>query len=173
MRKFNSVYKEKKQRTEQLVEQKRLGEFKQVYDALLEKYNINEFHELDDEYQDRFLVEINKYWTEDDGVTENGQKFLRRKSDFINESSTTLQRKNYLKKKARAIIAESIDRTGLKWRLYDVLDEMYKSTGSANIAEVMSPEMISDTLENSFKSAVNEMMEQVRTELNESAKNKK
>jgi hypothetical protein len=55
MRKFNTVLKEKQTKEEQLTEKKVLGQFKRVYDALLEKYGITGFRELPEKGQSIFL----------------------------------------------------------------------------------------------------------------------
>ena len=170
MRKFGTLYKEQQTQFEALKEGKVLDQFKSVYSALLEKYNITEFYELNEKYQKVFLTELNSYWTEEDGLLEKGEKFLSKNSDMLNESSTTLQKKNFLKKKSLDTINETIRQSDLKWKIYAVLDEMYKETEAEKISDVLSPDIITDVIKESFVDSVKEILGEINFELTESSK---
>jgi len=170
MRKFHTVYKEKQNRAAELFESKVLGDFKNVYSTLLDKYSITDFYNLNEEEQLTFLAELNSFWSEEEGLSEKGEKFIRTRSDVLSESSTTLQKKNFLKNKASVIISESLRQGGVKWKIYDIIDEMYNEIQANDINEVLSPNVITDIIKESFVSSLNVFMREMRHELTESAK---
>ena len=170
MRKFNQVFKEKQTKSETLFEEKILSQFKSVYSALLEKYEVPEFYDLSDKYQGAFLAELNSYWTEDNGVTEIGAKFLRSKEATLNESSTDEQKRNVLQNKTQIIIDETIRQTNIKEKLYRVLDNMYNETNSKKISDILPPETISNIIKESFVKTLKELLKEINWELKENSK---
>jgi hypothetical protein len=165
MRKFNAVLKEKQAISEQVLEERTLNQFKSVYGELLEQYEVTEFYDLDENTQVAFLRELNEYWTEEEGISKKGKKFLETKSSILTESSTPLQKKSYLKNKATAVINETLRQADLKNRLYDVLDEMYKSIKAEEISDVLPADAISGTILESFGSALEGLMTEMVYEL--------
>jgi len=172
MRKFGEIYKNQQRSFETLKEGKVLDNFKKVYSALLEKYNVSEFYDLNEKYQSVFLGELNGYWSEEKGLSKRGKQFLSKTSDLLNENSTTLQKKNYLKKRVVATIDETLRQSNLKWKFYGIIDEMYKSTKSSEVSEVLSPEHISNIIKDSFLSSVDSVSKEINYELSESSKEK-
>ena len=170
MKKFHSVFKDKQNKATELFENKVLGEFKNVYSILLEKYKIVDFYKLNEEEQVTFLAELNSYWSEEEGLSDKGQKFIQIRSDVLSESSTTLQKKNYLKDKTSLIISESIRQSGVKWKLYDIIDEMYKEIKASGISDILSPDMITNIIHESFTVSLNEFTSEIKHELTESSK---
>jgi hypothetical protein len=170
MRKFHDVYKEKQTKAAEIFEGRVIGEFKSVYSTLLEKYRISDFYTLNEEEQLTFLAELNSYWTEEEGLSEKGHKFLQIRSDVLSESSTTLQKRNFLKNKAAVIVSETLRQSELKWKIYDIIDEMYSEIQAKGITDVLSPDIISDIIHESLKLSVDGFVKEIRTELNESAK---
>jgi len=170
MRKFGVIFKEKQEVAETLKENAILRDFKKVYSALLEKYEIKSVHDLDEKTQNAFITEVSNYWDENIGLTEKGSKFLRTRSTFLNENSTVLQKKNFLKSKLIALINETLRQTELKWKVYDILDEMYKETKSKRISDVLSPEVITSTIDECFKVSLKNFENNIKNELSESAK---
>jgi hypothetical protein len=165
MRKFNQVFKEKQVITEKILEGKLLKEFKDVYSSLLEQYQITEFYDLDEDTQVAFLRELNEYWTEEDGLSNRGQKFLKTKTSILTEGSTTLQKSTYLKNKAATVISEVLRQSDLKSKIYGILDEMYKNTNSKQISDVLSADAISGTILESFGIALEDLMAEMVYEL--------
>ncbi len=170
MRKFNIVFKEKQNRSAELKESKVLGDFKNLYNALLEKYGIFDFYSLNEEEQLTFLTELNSYWTEEDGLLDRGKKFMQIRSDVLSESSTVLQKKNFLRGKASVIISEILRQSNLKWKLYDIIDEMYGEVNAKGLADVLTPETIVTILNESLKDSSEVFIEEISKELNESAR---
>jgi hypothetical protein len=167
MRKFNEIYKEKQSIANGIIETKVLNEFKNTYSILLDKYSVSDFYALNEEEQNTFLCELNSYWNETEGLTEKGKKFCQIRSDVLSESSTALQKKNFLKNKTLAVVSETIRQSGLKWKLYDVLDEMYKETQAKEISEVLSSESITNIFQESFKTTLDNLVLEIKNELNE------
>jgi hypothetical protein len=165
MRKFTAVFKEKQAKTEQILEEKLLNQFKEVYSSLLEQYSISEFYDLDENTQVAFLRELNEYWTEEEGLSNKGSKFLKTKATILTENSTALQKKSYLKNKATTVIAEVLRQSDIKTKLYNVLDEMYNSTESSEISDVLPTEAISGTILESFGTALQDLMTEIVYEL--------
>jgi len=165
MRKFNAVFKEKQAVTEKILEEKLLKEFKDVYASLLEQYQTVEFYDLDEDTQVAFLRELNEYWTEEEGLSDKGTKFLKTKSAILTESSTPLQKKSFLKNKATAVISEVLRQSDVKTKLYSILDEMYKTTGSKEIGEVLPTDAITGTILESFGTALQDIMTEMVYEL--------
>jgi len=165
MRKFNQVFKEKQAITEKILEGKLLNEFKDVYSALLEQYETVEFYDLDEDTQVAFLRELNEYWTEEEGLSPKGGKFLKTKSVLLTEDSTSLQKRSYLKNKATIIISEVLRQSDIKTKIYSVLDEMYKNTGSSDISDVLPADAISGTILESFGTALQDLMTEIVYEL--------
>lgn len=165
MRKFNAVFKEKQVITEKILEEKLLKEFKEVYSSLLEQYEVVEFYDLNEDTQVAFLRELNEYWTEEEGLSNKGAKFLKTKSAILTESSTPLQKKSYLKNKATAVISEMLRQSDVKTKIYAVLDEMYKSTNSKEMTEVLPTDIITGTLLESFGVALEDLMTEMVYEL--------
>lgn len=170
MRKFHDVYKEKQNRSIELLESRVLGEFKDVYKALLEKYSISDFYALNEEHQVTFLAELNSYWTEEEGLSDRGKKFMQIRSDVLSESSTALQKKNYLKNKTVTIISETLRQSDLKWKIYDVIDEMYSEIRAKGITDILSPDVITTIIQEALSLSAGRFMSEIKNELNESAK---
>jgi len=112
-----------------------------------------------------FLRELNEYWTEEEGLSGKGAKFLKTKSAMLTESSTSLQKKSYLKNKATTVISEVLRQSDVKTKLYSILDEMYKSTGSKEIGEVLPTDAITGTILESFGTALQDLMTEMVYEL--------
>lgn len=165
MRKFNAVFKEKQAISEQVMEERLLNEFKDVYADLLEQYNIAEFHDLDENTQVAFLRELNEYWTEEAGLSKKGLNFLQTKSTLLTEDSTPLQKQSYLRNKASVVISETLRQTDIKGKLYDVLDEMFKDTKASDITEVLSSDAIMGTVLESFGASLQDLLTEMVYEL--------
>lgn len=173
MRKFRAVFKEKQSLSEGLHEKKVLGSFERVYSALLEKYAISNFKSLDEKYQPVFLAELNSYWDEKGGILPKGKKFLAGNSDILNEQSTADQKKHFMKKRAVPAISETFRQSGLKYKLYNIIDEMYKGIGAEDLSEVLSSKEMTDIMVESFKESVKTFMTEVKYELTENSKPQK
>ena len=173
MRKFGDIYKEKLNESEELQETKVLSDFRQIYNVMLEHYGLSSVHELNDPSQLSFLTELNHYWSEEKGLSEKGEKFIAKRSMTLNENSTTVQKKNYLKLKATSVLKEVLRQSDLKFKFYDIVDEMYKQVNASNLNETLSPQSITLILESAFKEAAGEFISKVNFELKESAKPKK
>jgi hypothetical protein len=165
MRKFSAVYKEKQQISESILEKKVLGEFKKVYSSLLEGYGVSEFHDMDDKTQIAFLRELNEYWTEEDGLSKKGKIFLKNKSLMLTESSTELQKSNYLQKRVFSVISETFRQTDLKRNIYSVLDEMYKKTEAKDLKDVLPADTISGIILESFGKSLENLMTEIVYEI--------
>jgi len=170
MRKFHQVNKEKQNRAVEVLENRVLDEFKNVYSILLDKYSISDFYTLNEEEQLTFLAELNSYWGEEEGLSDKGKKFIQIRSDILSESSTTLQKKNYLKTKAKTIINETLRQSNMKWKLYDIIDEMYNEVQASGITDILSPELISNIIKESFEETLSQFVGEMKHELTESAK---
>jgi hypothetical protein len=173
MRRFGEIYKQKLNESEERQENKILEDFKVVYAAMLEQYGLTSVHQLDEESQTSFLTELNHYWSEEEGVSEKGYQFLQKRSMALNENSTAVQKKNFLREKSFAIINESFRQTELKWRLYDVIDEMYKQLKANDVADILTPEMITGIISESLQKSTEKLLNNIYKELSESAKPKR
>lgn len=165
MRKFNAIFKEKQAISEQILEERLLNEFKEVYSGLLEQYGIPEFHDLDENTQVAFLRELNEYWTEEEGLSAKGVKFLKTKSTLLTEDSTDLQKQSYLRKKSVAIISETLRQSGVKTKIYEVLDEMFQNTKSEKIEDVLPTDAITGTVLESFGVSLQDLLTEMVYEL--------
>lgn len=170
MRKFNTVLKEKQTKEEQLSEKKVLGQFKRVYDALLEKYGITGFRELPEKGQSIFLNELNSYWSEEEGISESGVKFLSARGKALNEHSSEEQKKYFIQEKANIVIGETLRQAEVKWKIYNILDEMYTETKASKISEVVSSKTAIDILKEAFQKNIKELLSEINYELSENSK---
>ena len=170
MRKFGEVYKQKLNESETLHESHIVNDFRQIYNALLEHYNLTAIHDLNEKSQVSFLSELNQYWTEESGLNELGQNFLLKRSPRLTENSTPLQKKNYLKNKASVLLSETMRQNDLKFKVYSVIDEMYGMVKGEEITDVLSPNMISDIITEAFAESLDEFITNIRTEISESSK---
>jgi hypothetical protein len=168
MRKFGIVFKEKQNISEKKQEQKLLGQFKSIYSLLLENYGVSEFYDLDKSLQNAFLTELNKYWTEEEGLLSKGQKFLNTRQSTITEASTEFQKQMFLKQKSTQIIKEVLRQSNVKTSLYKVLDEMYRRTNSSDISEVLPATTISAVLIESFGNSLQDLMTEIVYEITDS-----
>jgi len=173
MRKFGDIYKEQLNENEQLHESKIVNEFKQIYNALLEHYNLTAIHDLNEKSQVSFLTELNQYWSEENGLSALGKSFLQKREMRLNENSTPLQKKNFLKKKSSVLISEILRQSDTKYKLYSILDQMFEEVKGESIDDVMSPNMISDIITEAAAESLDELVTNIRKELNESVKPKK
>jgi hypothetical protein len=173
MRKFGEIYKEKLNESETRQENKVLGDFKLVYNAMLEHYGLTSVKQLDEESQLSFLTELNHYWNEEEGLSEKGQVFLEKRAIALNENSTAVQKKNFLRVKSYAVINETFRQTNLRNRLYDVIDEMYKSLKASDLSDILTPDMITTIISESLSKASNEFLNGINKELKESVKPKR
>jgi len=172
MRNFNDVYKEKVNESEQLHESKIVGDFRKIYNALLEHYNLTAIHDLNEKSQLAFLTELNQYWSEEGGLNEEGGEFLEKRSLRLTENSTPLQKKNFLKSKTTILLNETMRQNDVKYKVYSIIDEMYKQVKGGSIEDVLSPNMISDILTEAMAESLDNLITTIRTEINESIKPK-
>ena len=172
MRTFNDVYKEKVNENEQLHESKIVGDFRKIYNALLEHYNLTAIHDLNEKSQLAFLTELNQYWSEEGGLNEEGGEFLEKRSLRLTENSTPLQKKNFLKSKTTILLNETMRQNDVKYKVYSIIDEMYKQVKGGSIEDVLSPNMISDILTEAMAESLDNLITTIRTEINESIKPK-
>jgi hypothetical protein len=170
MKKFSDIYKKQLNESEALHENNVVNDFKKIYNALLEHYNLTAIHDLNEKSQLSFLTELNQYWSEEHGLSELGKSFIQRKDMRLNENSTPLQKRNYLKTKASNILSETLRQTDMKYKMYVAIDEMYEQVKAQKIEDVMSPNVISDIITEVFAEKLDEFVSNIRTELNESAK---
>jgi hypothetical protein len=170
MRKFNTVLKEKQTKEEQLSEKKVLGQFKRVYDALLERYSVTEFGVLSEKAQNVFLSELNAYWSEAEGVSEMGVKFLSTRGRSLNEHSSTEQKKNFLHEKTNIVISEMIRQSELKNKIYGVIDEMYNEVKATALPDVLPANVIFETVKEAFVKSVKTLLTEINYEIKESSK---
>ena len=173
MKKFHDLYKEKLAESETQQESKVLTEFRNIYSVLLEHYGVATIHELDEETQLSFLTELNHYWSEDQGLSEKGEKFIAKRSMSLNENSTSQQKKNFLKAKVSAVIDETVRQSELKWKIYDIVDEMYKETKAAGLREILTADTITNLILESFTKTVEDFTANINKELSESSKPEK
>jgi len=173
MKKFGEIYKQKLNESETRQEGKVLNDFKVVYNAMLEHYGLKSVKDLDDDSQLSFLTEINHYWSEEAGLSEKGQSFIDKGSMSLNENSTAIQKKNYLRNKSYAVISETLRQSNIKFRLYDVIDEMYHQLNAQDVAEILTPDMITNIISESFYRSLTEFTSGIKKELTESVKPKR
>ena len=173
MRKFGDVYKQKLNESELRQETKILNEFKAVYNAMLEHYGLRAVKQLNEESQISFLTELNRYWTEEEGITEKGQNFLQKRSISLNENSTAIQKKNFLRAKSYTVINETLRQSNVKFKLYDVIDEMYRQLNASGLGDILSPDTITAIISESFNKSLTDFTNNMNMELKESAKVKK
>jgi hypothetical protein len=170
MKKFGELYKEKLNESETLHESVVINDFKKIYNAMLEHYNLTAIHDLNEKSQVSFLTELNQYWSEESGLNELGSTFLKKRSPRLTENSTPLQKKNYLKNKTSVLLSETMRQNDLKYKVYSVIDEMYGMVKGEGIKDVLSPNMISDIITEAFAESLDEFITNIRTEISESAK---
>ena len=171
MRKFHEIYKEKLAESENQEETRVLSDFRNIYSVLLEHYGVTSIHDLDEETQLSFLTELNHYWSESEGLSEKGEKFIAKRSVSLNENSTPQQKKNFLKAKVSAVIDETVRQSELKWKIYDVIDTLYTETKSnKNISEVLNISIINNILKESLEDVITKFLDNINTELSESLK---
>jgi len=173
MKNFNELYKEKVNESEQLHESKIVGDFRKIYYALLEHYNLTAIDDLNEKSKLSFLTELNHYWNEETGLNEDGKEFLEKRSLRLTENSTPLQKKNFLKSKASILISETIRQNDVKYKLYSIIDEMYQQVKGGSIEDVLSPNVISDILTEAMAESLDDLVSTIRGELNESIKKPK
>jgi hypothetical protein len=169
MRKFNDIYKAKLNESESIHESQVLDSFKQVYKVLLETYKVNEFYSLNENTQLAFLTELNEYWTEENGISAKGQLFLENKSSLLTENSTDDQKKNFIKNKLNVIVNESIRQIDLKYKVYDIIDEVYKQINANSIDDVLDPKELTNTIKESLSECFGKFVKGISNELNESS----
>jgi len=173
MKKFGDIYKQKLTEAEARQESKVLEDFKTVYNALLENYGLTTIYRLDESTQLSFLTELSGYWTEESGITEKGLEFLAKRSMTVNENSTAVQKKNFLREKTYITINETLRKSNLKYNIYDVIDEMYHQMNASDLSDILTPETMTNIISESLQKAVSEFSANIQKELTESAKPKR
>lgn len=173
MQKFSDIYRKKVSEAEVLQESKVLEDFRKIYGTMLNHYGLTSLNDLNEESQLSFLTELNHYWSEEEGLNERGEKFLQKRSMALNENSTAVQKKNFLREKSYAIINETLRQSNLKYKLYDVIDEMFHELKASNVSDILSPDMITSIISESFVKCLNEFNENINKELNESVQPKR
>jgi len=173
MRKFGDLYKEKLNESESRQENRLLEEFGSVYNVMLGHYGLKSVHQLDEASQISFLTELDRYWNDLEGLTERGRQFMSNRSMELNERSTTEQKKNFLRAKTRAIVSETLRQSDVKYKLYEVLDQIYRQTKARDIRGILPTETIKSVLQESFGGALSSLIEEMNGELSESAKEAK
>ena len=170
MRKFTDVYKEKQQKSEQLHESKVLDDFRKIYNAMLENYGCTNIKNLDEATQFAFATELKRYWDNTNGLSDKGKDILKKKSFVLTENSTPLQKKNYLKNKFVPILNETFRQTDLKYKLYEIIDEMFNQVKGKTVSDVLSPEMITAIISEAFNESAKSLISNINEELSESDK---
>lgn len=173
MRKFGDVYKQKLNESETRQEGKVLNDFKVVYNAMLEHYGLKSVHDLDNDSQLSFLTELNHYWSEEAGLSEKGQSFIDKRSMSLNENSTAVQKKNFLRNKSYAVINETLRQSDIKDKLYSVIDEMYRQLRASDVSEILAPNLITSIIQENFALCIDKLMQNINFELSESVKPKR
>ena len=173
MRHFSEVYKTKMQEAEAFQENKVLGDFRQIYEAMIKTYGILSVHELDEPTKLSFLTELNHYWDDENGLNEKGERYIVKSSMTLNENSTVVQKKNFLKTKVTVIVNEVIRQSNLKTKLYDTLDEMYKSVKAKNLSDVLPPESITKIFNEAINESVTVFVRDVNKELSNNTEPRK
>jgi len=173
MKKFGEIYKVKVNEAETRQESKVLTDFKLVYNAMLEHYGLNSVHQLNEESQLSFLTELNHYWSEEAGLSEKGQSFIEKRSMSLNENSTAVQKKNYLRNKTYAVVNETLRQSNIKFKIYDIIDEMYKQLNASDLADILTPDMITQIISESLNRSLSEFTAGIHKELSESVKPKR
>ena len=173
MRKFGDLVKDKITESESRQEGRVLEDFKVIYNTMLEHYGLTSIHQLDADSQLSFLTELNHYWSEEEGLNEKGQSFIDKRSMSLNENSTLVQKKNFLKAKSYTIISETLRQSDIKYKLYDVIDEMYKQLQASDVSDILSPDTITSIISESFSKCLEEVTTKINKELKESANPKK
>jgi hypothetical protein len=173
MKKFHDIYKTKLNESETRQEAKVLTDFKAIYNAMLEHYGLRSVHQLNEDSQLSFLTELNRYWSEEEGLSEKGQNFLQKRSMELNENSTLIQKKNFLRAKSYAVVNETLRQIDIKDKLYSIIDEMYHQIKANDISDILTPEMITSIISESFTKYLNELSNTINTELTESIKPKR
>jgi hypothetical protein len=172
MKKFNEIYKVKINEAETRQQTKVLADFKLVYNAMLEHYGLTSVKKLDEKSQLSFLTELNHYWSEEEGLSEKGTRFIEKRQMTLNENSTSIQKKNFLKNKSYAVINETFRQSNLKNRLYNVIDEMYHQLQASDLSDILTPDIITNIISESFIKSLNEFTTGINKELRESVKPK-
>jgi len=172
MRKFGEIYKEKLNEASDQQESKILKDFKSIYSVMLEHYGIVSVHDLDPKTERSFLTELNKYWSEDGGLTKSGKEFLKDRRFTLNENSTSNQKKIFLKNKSKIMLNEIMRQTNLKFKLYNIIDEMYNQISASNLTDVLPADSIVDIIKESFSESLTKFFGNIRHELRDSSKKK-
>lgn len=167
MKKFNEIYKEKLNEAEIRKENKVLSDFKLIYKAMLENYNISSVKDLDEDSQLSFLTELSYYWDEENGLSEKGKNFLKKRDTTLNENSTVTQKKNYLKSKSYVVINETFKQANFRKRVYDVIDEMYYQLKASDLSDILSPDTIVSIVNESLNKVSKEFINEIYNELKE------
>jgi len=173
MRKFDTVFKEKLTESEKNHETRVITEFKKIYNALLEHYNLTAINHLNEKSQLSFLTELNYYWTEEQGLNEAGKQFLEKRSFRLTENSTPLQKKNYLKSKTVILINETLRQNDVKYKIYSIIDEMYTQIKGSSVNDILSSDMIMAIINEAFNGSIEQFLNTMKNEINESAKETK
>jgi len=173
MKKFGEIYKAKVNEAEIRFENKILDDFKIIYNDMLEHYGLESVHQLNEQDKTSFLTELNIYWSEEEGLSEKGEIFLEKRTMTLNENSTATQKKNFLRDKSYAIINETLRQSDIKYKLYDIIDEMYKQLNASSLNDILTPDTILTIISESFNRSVVSFKENMFVELKESAKPKR
>ena len=97
-------------------------------------------------------------------------KFVEAKEATLNESSTDDQKKDHLQNKAQIIISETLRQSNIKWKIYNVIDEMYKEVKASDLSEVLSAEDLYGSIKESFVKSLREFLVEINYELKENSK---
>jgi len=168
MKKFGEILKVKVNEADSRQESKVLGDFRIIYTAMLEHYGLKSVHDLDEASQVSFLTEVNHYWSEEAGLNEKGEQFLAKRSMTLNENSTAVQKKNFLRAKTYTVINETLRQSNIKDKLYSVIDEMYHQLNAHDLGDILTPDMITHIISESFYKSLDEFTTSIHTELAES-----
>ena len=80
------------------------------------------------------------------------------------------QKKNFLQEKANIVIGETLRQAEVKWKIYNILDEMYTETKASKISEVVSSKTAIDILKEAFQKNIKELLSEINYELSENSK---
>jgi len=169
MKKFVDVVKKQEQQQNSTKDIAITESFKTVYGNLLSDYKVTSIQQLTKTDLKAFECHVSQYFDNYNGLTEAGKNYVRTRALDLNESSSPIQKANYLKTKLASKLNVIMNEHTIKYSVYEAIDEIYSATKAVRIGDVLTPETVGKLVKENLEAKINSIVEHIMIELKESS----
>lgn len=146
MRKFNDVYTDKLNESIKEKENRVVAEYRTILEALMEDNNVQYIADLKTDEKASFDSKLSECFDMENGITEKGKSYLQNRKNFLTESSTTTERKEYLKERIFKVVEGKMYTQALKDGVYLAINDLYEGVNACKLTDALTIEEIEECI---------------------------